>query len=699
MITLKENDKYCRCLMKKLLCILLCCVPVLLTGQRAKIDSLLNLLHQSPFIDTLRLERLNELADYYYYLSPDSGIFYADRAIMLADSLQHYRALATAYNHRGSNYWAKGEDTLAMKSYEAAYNIHLTMKNEMGQARVLNNIALINYNMAQYTEAIENHEKALAIFKAHQFGPGIINSYNNIGVNFMAMDDYPRALQSYLDILAITSEPAMIVNTLTNIGLVYKYQTKYPDAIRYYQQAFDIYQQQEHEQGKANVLGNMGVVYDLMGQYDTALHFFEQALAINRSIGNKRKIAGDLTNIGIVYKNTAQIPRAIEFLRHAISTYDSANDKYNQSIALNTLAQLYYTTASFENAGKLYHQAQLLADESGNMDAASTAWLGLSNLYEKTGRTSQALNAYKKHIHLRDSIYSREKEKELISKSLQFEFDKKEALLQESVETEKALSNAELKKQKLIRNIFALGSIFILVSAFSIYLLYKKRKDAEALRKEAELKTRIAEAEMMALRAQMNPHFIFNSLNAIRNLVNNRSLENADNYLSKFASLLRAILEHSGTKEIELAEDIQTLELYMQLESMRMKYPFTYNINIDPAIDPEITLIPPLLLQPFVENSIWHGIAPLQQPGKITIDIRPEEDNLFISIRDNGVGMQAAADHSPSGIYKKQSMGTSITRSRIALAWHDQDTQQPVQYIHHTDGLEVQLRLPLAIKF
>src|SRR6185295_6580718 len=142
------------------------------------------------------------------------------------------------------------------------------------------------------------------------------------------------------------------------------------------------------------------------------------------------------------------------------------------------------------------------------------------------------------------------------------------------------------------------------------------------------------EVEMKALRAQMNPHFIFNSLHSINKYVMENDRENASAYLSKFSNLMRLILENSREHEVALAEDLHALELYIQLESLRFKNKFKYLIETDPAIDKENTLIPPLLLQPFVENAIIHGIQN-KESGLIRISVKKENNMIKCAVEDN----------------------------------------------------------------
>ncbi len=679
-------------------------LPITMQAQQREIDSLLRLMNTSPTNDSLRLAYLNDLAYHFSTTNPDSGLLMAKKALPLSIELDDISAQASAHSNRGINHWAKGEDSLALAAYEQALHLHVNAKNENGQARAFNNMALIYYNLNQYPKAIDYHEKALAIFEAHDHKVGILNSYNNMGVIFLAMDDYPRALQAFFDALRIADdESEASVNALINIGLVYKHQGKYGDALRHYRQALTFYDSIGNRQGSANVLGNIGVVYSNMGLPDTAIVYFERALSINNTIGNQRRIAGDLANIGVAYKHAGNTNQAINYLKQAISEYEQTQDKANLSLALNELANvllLVPDVSTTHEAKQLLQRALLLAQETGSLENESVSWLGLSRIYERENKSGEALHAYKQHVRLRDSVYNAEKEKELVSQSLQFDFDKKEALLKSTLENEKALATAEIKRQRLIKSVFAYGGALFVIIAATAYLLYKKRRDADERRREAEFKTLVAETEMKALRAQMNPHFIFNSLNAISSFITKEDLRKADEYLTKFAAVMRMILENSEHKEISLADDLKALELYMQLEAARVRNPFTYEIRIDETLDPDNILVPPLIIQPFVENSIWHGLAGKDGPGKIVISIQHEGDRIRCSVEDDGVGLHRPTTGVPNTHTKaRQSMGIRITESRIAIANKGMPLQNNIRFIPLGEGLRVEVDLPLALNY
>jgi sensor histidine kinase YesM len=179
---------------------------------------------------------------------------------------------------------------------------------------------------------------------------------------------------------------------------------------------------------------------------------------------------------------------------------------------------------------------------------------------------------------------------------------------------------------------------------------------------------KLAETEMTALRAQMNPHFIFNCLNSIKLYMLENDSETASAYLTTFSRLIRLVLENSRSEKVTLENEIETLHLYIELEVMRFKDKVSYQINIDSKIDTAYIELPPLLLQPYVENAIWHGLMHKEFGGKVNIDIsQPEEHLLHVEITDDGVGREKAAEYKSKSILKHKSFGLKMTKERIQV--------------------------------
>ncbi|MBK7042024.1 MAG: histidine kinase [Bacteroidetes bacterium] len=211
--------------------------------------------------------------------------------------------------------------------------------------------------------------------------------------------------------------------------------------------------------------------------------------------------------------------------------------------------------------------------------------------------------------------------------------------------------------------------LFFVVILVWLYYFYKHR--IALINKEATLRSdyeiKLNELENSALRTQMNPHFIFNSLNTINSFINRNEPAKANQYISKFAKLIRLILDHSRQKKISLAEEVEVLELYIQLERIRFDNKFEYHINIDLTIETDTTEIPPLVLQPFVENSILHGLLPLPQGGRLMISIQKLNNTMLCIVEDNGIGRQQARKNKNLNVDKRKSHGIDITLKRIDM--------------------------------
>jgi LytS/YehU family sensor histidine kinase len=202
-------------------------------------------------------------------------------------------------------------------------------------------------------------------------------------------------------------------------------------------------------------------------------------------------------------------------------------------------------------------------------------------------------------------------------------------------------------------------------------MLYKKRI-ATVRKQENEknlLKQRIAEIEMTALRAQMNPHFIFNCLNSINRFILSHETDAASAYLTKFSRLIRMILDGSREDFITLDKELDALKLYIEMESMRFQAVFDWRIYIDPTIQIDNIMIPPLILQPYVENAIWHGLmqTPAEHPKKLMIQISKENSVIIIEIEDNGIGRKRAFEIKSKDGNTHKSHGITLTEERLKL--------------------------------
>jgi LytS/YehU family sensor histidine kinase len=221
----------------------------------------------------------------------------------------------------------------------------------------------------------------------------------------------------------------------------------------------------------------------------------------------------------------------------------------------------------------------------------------------------------------------------------------------------------ESASENVVDRVAIFSLLPFLVAFFFIFFIFYRQK------REATLRQQRTELEIRALRAQMNPHFIFNSLNSIYLFIQQNQSKQAAEYLLDFSKLIRRVLENSIDDVVTLSEDLETLQWYVKLEQLRTDNRFSYQVKIDPQINPDEIVVPPLILQPFVENSIWHGMAGINdQSGKIELRVYSESGMLKMELSDNGSG-EHFSEKEDSGIFdtKKKSLGTSIVHDRLEI--------------------------------
>jgi hypothetical protein len=239
---------------------------------------------------------------------------------------------------------------------------------------------------------------------------------------------------------------------------------------------------------------------------------------------------------------------------------------------------------------------------------------------------------------------------------------------------ENQLKEQKIKQQAFIRNGLLIGIFLLLLLGIFIIrsLTLKRRNDKLRMEKNLEVQQlesekKQAELEMQALRAQMNPHFIFNCLSSINRFILKNESKTASNYLTRFSRLMRMVLNNSQKSLISLDDQLEMLELYLEMERLRFKNSFDYGITFLNTVDSDNIFIPPLLLQPFCENAIWHGLMNKEGLGRLDIELSMDNSILNCVIRDNGVGREKAEELRSKTAEKEKSMGLKITTERLAL--------------------------------
>lgn len=451
----------------------------------------------------------------------------------------------------------------------------------------------------------------------------------------------------------------------------------------------------------AAICNNLANNYVELKQYDTAEALYRNDIDIAKATNREYMLVYPVGGLGILYGHLKQFDKSISMLHESVELAKKYNNPASTAWNSAALAQSIMWAAdetgdkkySYKEALQWAQQAYETAIVSGNKKTESFVLNILSQLQEKTGHYRDALISRNNHLAMRDSILGWNKRQEIAIRQTQFESKRKQDLLQHKHES-------ELKKAQIIRMYLISCAAIVLTASWLLFYSYRRRSEARAAQLKTQLTAEIADTEMKALRSQMNPHFIFNSLNSIRNYTAKNNIKLADEYLVRFSLLMRQVFENSDHKKVSLADDLRALELYMQIEAERLDNKFSYEIQVDDMIDRENTLIPPLLLQPFVENSIWHGISSKNGDGTIKIKVSRQSDMICCVVEDNGVGIKKEVTEQKEKKGKKDKpSGIAITRTRIDLMNLAQNANASLQINPLNEGTRVVINLPLELNF
>jgi hypothetical protein len=349
--------------------------------------------------------------------------------------------------------------------------------------------------------------------------------------------------------------------------------------------------------------------------------------------------------------------------------YDSSIVCYNRSLKISIPAKLQGVPANaLGNLGSIYRDINDMAKSLecyrrslefalNEKDWYNLQWVykDMSDLYLRKGDTS---NAYKNFVNFKE--YS---DKYLIKNNIQGLADATVRYEADSHRKEVELLSVKIKNQKLIMY----GYTGIILFALVTFLLLYRGSKLRTKRRISEMNRKISELTQVNLRQQMNPHFIFNTLNSIQYYMYQHDKLATNNYLTKFTTLMRKVLENSQHTSVTIKDELEALNLYLELESLRFKNRFDYQITIDEEIDTMLFKIPTMLIQPYVENSICHGMMPGELKGLLKIDFKLEKDHIACIIEDNGIGREAAQKRKSLQGTNHNSLGTQIVASRLDL--------------------------------
>jgi tetratricopeptide (TPR) repeat protein len=366
-------------------------------------------------------------------------------------------------------------------------------------------------------------------------------------------------------------------------------------------------------------------------------------------------IAWPMTDQGWNYYLEKEYDEAIKWYNRSLTFSVPAKIYSTSSNALGNLGTIYRDLGENEKSLKYYLESIEQAKAINYIFHLSWVYKDMSDLYLREKDTS---NAYKYYVLFKlysDSLLMKRSNEGLTDARIRYEAD--------SHNKEVELLNLRVYNQRLI----IYGALGLFVLSVTILVLLLGRAKINSKRRISEMNRKISEITQANLRQQMNPHFIFNTLNSIQYYMYQHDKLATNNYLTKFSSLMRKVLENSQHTSIPIRDELDALNLYLELETIRFKDKFEYEINVDEEIDTLLYKIPTMLIQPYVENSISHGLMPGENKGFVKISLKLENEFLLCTIQDNGIGRDAAFEKKKKGDNKHNSLGTQIVSSRLDL--------------------------------
>jgi tetratricopeptide (TPR) repeat protein len=480
-----------------------------------------------------------------------------------------------------------------------------------------------------------------------------------------------------MDLFKQMKRPVGVSTVIYFIGGIYEEMNDYKQALQYY---FEARKMDEENPDDLKLLlpgvsmearlkvndQSIAEAYSVGNMLDSALFFARRSFIEDRESGHDWSTPALI--LGSIYFKRNQLDSALYCYRLTFKhTFQDDRIDINNGIATIFRKRnqpdscRYYATMAFDTAELIHYR-------KGAMHAFEL----LGWVYEKTNPV-EAMRYYKISMTIKDSLYDREK----LSRVNFLVFAEKQK--------EQELRATQEKYQDRLKMYGLLIVVaFSLLIALLLWRSNRHRQKAYALlqkqaenelqiqkleseKTKSELQHQASELEMQALRSQMNPHFIFNCLSSINRFILKNKTEEASDYLTKFSRLIRMVLNNSKCAFISLEDELETLRLYLEMERLRFKNSFDYSFSYKNAVDVGNIFIPPLLLQPFAENAIWHGLMHKQEKGFINFDFRAEENFLMCIITDNGVGREQAEFLKSKSAEKQKSMGLKITSERLSL--------------------------------
>lgn len=453
----------------------------------------------------------------------------------------------------------------------------------------------------------------------------------------------------------------------------------------------DVFRRLRSDTGECVALLRIGKLRGDLGEYKEAFTVLDSARLKAREIGRSDLEGVALAGMGDMCRRIAECgDQAANLYRHSIEMALAAGDKRTEARSLLGITQDLVEKGALKQAEPIGQKGLDIAMELNDADLKQQGAVLLRDVYsglglaleaQEMGELVQDMEVYiaKGKQHLDSTITELHKQWARKSEQDSLAYQAKSSALELNWLGERAIAN----KNRTAAIIIAACALVAILGGLIYYRFDRRRRQGRAERRATEL-------EIKALRSQMNPHFLFNALSSIHEHILENEADVAADYLAKFSKLTRQVLEMSRLSEVPLQRELEVLGMYTELERMRLKGRFSYAVDIAPDVDPTAVTVPPMLLQPFVENAVWHGLSRKEGLGHLRISVSQVDGTLRVTIEDDGLGRSVTSSNG-SG---HTSLGTSITKERLELWAAQRGVPASFAFVPVPIGTRVDLVLP-----
>ena len=677
-----------------------------LFAQNEIIDSLKNELSIHPEEDSTRVNTLNKLAFAYFRTDLAKTVECLDRSKAIAERVGYQKGKAKSIYIRGMAEAVKTKYEKGIAYFEEALQLYQEINFKRGIEKCYGSMGVYFFKGGEAKQAIKYYLKSVALKEELGIKKGMTSSLRYIGLAHSELGHYKEAIGYFKKALKISEEEKNekdIAESYTNIGNIYSSQGNYPLSLEYHNKSLFIAEKREDVLGKTKALNNIGIIYKHLKDYDKAIVYYEKALPLAKEVGYKRTIGSVLNNLGNLHQKKRNFKVANEYLQGALKINEELNNKTNMAVNLNNIGGLHLELNENVLAHQYFVKSEKINLEIENQRGLCNTYLGmaraysnqeiydkaLSNLlkskaisaklgilnyqrdiaellaetYEHTGQYQKAFSSHLQFKVFNDSLFNKENIEKITQ--LEYEYKYKQQLDSASIRELKLTQAVDMTTQRLEktkRNLL-LGVIgFLLMSlVLGAIIFFLKLRNAKS-------KAQNIAMEQKLLRSQMTPHFVFNSLSVLQGMILNEEDEKSISYLSRFSKLLRITLENSRDKAVPLDQELTAIENYLELQNLEVDQSFQYTISVAENIDTASFEIPPMLIQPFIENAIEHAFKDQKENRKIEVQLKYSKEELICTVTDNGIGIATQKEKEKP---TKKSLATTITSERLEMLSKD----------------------------